>query len=339
MKSLKKYTLLVLLLITISLPLSSLAGENGGFAGSFLRIGLGAPSVAQGNATIAGAPNAYSFYYNPASVAFLDGKVASLSYSFMPLDRRFNYVGFAMPLPPAAGLSLGWINSGYADFPGYNSLGEEYAQIEHSINAVYFSFARRFWKNFAIGLSVKYMWEKISDGGVSFDYNSTGVGWDLGLYYRPWDDLTLALVAQDVGSKLKASTTEIFERGGTTTDYFPVLYRMGLRYKTLWEWLTVQYTFEASSKAQYKHFAGLESRYVIGDNKNSGKFLALRLSMSNGTFTAGAGMGFTLFTIISHLDYAFVPSIVDEGSSHIFSWQFYFGEKVNPDDYRRKKRR
>ncbi|HGY54434.1 MAG TPA: hypothetical protein ENK44_01905 [Caldithrix abyssi] len=299
------------------------AGENGGYAGSFLRMGLGAPSLAQGNATIAGTPNAYSFYYNPASVAFLDGKVASLSYSFLTLDRRFNYIGFAMPIKPAAGFSLGWINSGNADFPGYNSLGEEYGQISHSLNAVYFSFARKFGKRVSVGLSVKYMWERINDGGVSFDYSSTGVGWDVGIYYRPLDNLTLAVMVQDAGSKFKASTTEIFERGGTTTDYFPALYRAGLRYETFWKWLVINYTFEASSKLQYKHFIGLESRYIIGEKKDGDKFLALRAGMSNGTFTAGAGMGFQLFKIISHLDYAFVSSVVDEGSSHIFSWQFY----------------
>ena len=325
-----------LFLLFSGLLSASLAGENGGYAGSFLRMGLGAPSIAQGNATIAALPHAYSFYYNPASIAFLDKKVASLSYSFLPLDRRFNYIGFAMPLPPGGGLSIGWINAGDADFPAYNSLGEEYAQNSHSINAAYLSFARTFGAKFAVGVSVKYLWESMNDGGNSYDYSSAGVGWDFGLYYKPVDGLSLAAVVQDVGSKLKANTTEIFERGGTTTDYFPVLYRFGLRYETLWRWLTINYTFETSSKLQNKHFIGLESRYIIGEeNKEGSRYLALRVGMNNGTFTAGAGMGFKLFSIISHLDYAFVPSIIDEGSSHIFSWQFYFGKKAKPKRTRR----
>ena len=332
----KKHISVFLLLLYAALVSFSFAGENGGYAGSFLRMGLGAPSIAQGNATIAAVPHAYSFYYNPASIAFLDRKVASLSYSFLPLDRRFNYVGFAMALPPAAGLSLGWINAGDADFPAYNTLGEEYEQNRHSINAFYFSFARKFGDKIAIGLSVKYIWESMNDGGATYDYSSSGVGWDFGVYYKPLDALTLAAVVQDIGSKLKANTTEIFERGGTTTDFFPVLYRFGARYETFWKWLIINYTFETSSKLQNKHFIGLESRYVIGDSdKDNGRFLALRAGMNNGTFTAGAGMGFKLFSIISHLDYAFVPSIIDEGSSHIFSWQFYFGKKAKPKHKRK----
>ncbi|HID39923.1 MAG TPA: hypothetical protein EYP36_10485 [Calditrichaeota bacterium] len=336
--NIRKKHISIFLLLYAGLVSSSFAGENGGYAGSFLRMGLGAPSIAQGNATIAALPHAYSFYYNPASMAFLDRKVASLSYSFLPLERRFNYVGFAMALPPAAGMSIGWVNAGDADFPAYNTLGEEYAQNRHSINAFYFSFARKFWNDIAIGLSIKYMWESMNDGGATYDYSSSGIGWDLGVYYQPVDVLTLAVVVQDIGSKLKASTTKIFERGGTTTDFFPVLYRFGARYETLWKWLVINYTFETSSKLQNKHFIGLESRYVLGkEDKNDGRFLALRAGMNNGTFTAGAGMGFKLFSIISHLDYAFVPSIIDEGSSHIFSWQFYFGQKAKPKHKRRRR--
>lgn len=312
---------LSLILFTV---LSLQAGQNGGYAGSFLRIGLGARATALGNATIADTPNGYSMYYNPATVGFLDSKTVALSYSFMPLERQFNYIGYAMHVPPGAGLSIGWVNSGDSDFSGYNSLGEQSSTIQHSINALFFNVARRFLDRISVGLSIKYMWENINDGGVDFDYNSSGWGWDLGVHFLLNEDITVAAVVRDLGSKFKANTSEIFELGGTTTDKFPALYMFGGRYKTPLKWLVAHYQFQASSKKDYRHHAGLEARYAMDENEASGKFLALRLGLDDSKLRAGAGMGFNLFSLISHLDYAFVPSVIDEGSSHIFSWQFHF---------------
>ncbi len=300
----------------------AIAGQNGGYAGSHLRIGLGARGTALGNAIIAGQPDGYSVYYNPAAVGFIEGKTVALSYSFMSLDRLFNFVSFSMKLPPSAGLSIGLINSGYKSFYSYNSVGWQTEKINQSANTAFFNFSRKFIDIFSIGLSIKYNWEDIDDGTSEFEYSSQGWGWDFGIIYHVNDNIVLAATARDVGSKFKANTTEIFERGGTTIDKFPALYNFGGRYITPLKWLRLHYTFQTSSKKDYRHFMGAEARYNA-DNNADEKHLALRLGLSNGSFTAGAGMSFELLNLLSRLDYAFYPSVVDEGSSHIFSWQFY----------------
>ncbi len=307
----KYYKIAVLLFITGSL---SFAGSNGGYAGAFLRMGLGAKTLAMGNAGLAQQADGYSFFYNPASMAFLPEKTFSLSYSFLSLDRNFNFIGYAMPVAPAGGFSISWIRAGVDHINSTNSIGEITGEIGHSINAAFFNFARRFGEKVAVGVSIKYMWESFDFG--SDKYNSNGVGFDFGMQYKWNDKVLLAAAVRDVGSKLKARTDKLFEHGGTTVDPFPRLYSAGFRYQLPWPWLSLVYDAQWSDKNDFKNHFGLQIAHR--------KLLALRLGLNNTNFTFGAGMGFKLWRFPSQLDYAFVPSRYGEGSSHVFSWQIHF---------------
>lgn len=313
---------MILILLSSCLAVS-FAKDNGGFAGAYLRMGLGARSISLGNAGAADRASGYSFYYNPALSAFLENRIFSLSYSFLALDRRFNFIGFSMQVPPEAGFSVGWINSGVADISAYNSLAERAGEIEHSANGAYFNFAKRFGSKFSLGLSIKYFWEMINDGTDDFDYSSNGWGWDFGVAYLINKDITLAAVIRDVGSKLKANTSNIFEFGGTTIDKFPLIYNLGVRYVTPYPWLRILYDFEISEEQIYRNHFGIEAVYNPVASRIAEENLSIRLGLSGEDIMAGTGLSFELFGYKSNLDYAFVPSIIDEGSSHIFSWQFF----------------
>jgi len=292
------------------------ASENGGYAGSFLRMGLGARAISMGNTGVAHPTNAYSAYYNPALFGLVEDHLVGLSYSFLSLDRRFEYVSFSMKVPPGAGFSIGWIESGVGDLKSYNSIGEMTGDINHSANAVYFSFGRQFSERLSVGISLKILFEFINDGTDEFDYSSNGVGLDLGVLYKINDQLMLGGLIMDLNSKFKANTDKLFERGGTTIDNYPITYKIGAFYQTPLQWLKAAYDFEWSNKGLKKHHLGFEAIY--------GKNLSIRLGLNGENIVFGAGLDFTIVKTLSYLDYAFVPSIVDEGSSHIFSWQIMF---------------
>lgn len=314
-----------ILIISMLLPALLFAGSNGGYAGAFLRMGLGARSLALGNAGVADQTGGYSFYYNPALTAFTQKKTISLSNSSMSLDRSTNFIGFSMKAPPDAGFALGWIRSGVDELYHINSVGEFGDIIDQSINAVYFNFARPLGEKLSVGLSFKYIWESIDAGDDA--YFSSGWGWDFGAIYQILPELRAGLVVRDVASQLKANTDKIFEHGGTTTDLFPVTYLAGLSYDTPLPWLHVQYDFETSDKSASAHHIGVETVYA--------ETVALRMGYETGKadsrFTMGAGINFnalekgknSLLRFLGYLDYAFLPSVLDEGSSHVFSWQFY----------------
>ncbi len=310
MKAIK--TIFILSILVASLT----ADENGGYAGSYLRMGLDARAQSMGNTGIASRVNAYSSFYNPAAFGFIEDKMVGLSHSFLSLDRRYNFISFSMKVPPAAGFSISWIESGYSNLYSYNSIGQNTGEINHSANAVYFSFGRKIIDNLSIGISVKILFEYINDGTDEFDYSSNGVGFDFGVIYRLRDDLTVAWQVKDVKSQLKAQTDKIFERGGTTIDPFPVISKVGALYRTPLTWLNAAYEFEWSNRGAKKHHFGLEAIH--------GRNLAIRAGFNGEVLTFGAGMDFDMLGIVSLVDYAFLPSVVDEGSSHIFSWQLAF---------------
>jgi len=310
---LRKYILILWILL---FPILLIAGENGGYAGSFLRMGLGARAISMGNTGVAHPTNAYSSFYNPALFGSIEDMTVGLSYSFLSLDRRFEYVSFSMKVPPGAGFSIGWIKSGVEDLYSYNSIGEVTGDINQTANAIYFSFGRQFSEKLSVGVSLKILFEFINDGTDDFDYSSNGVGFDIGLVYKINEDLSVGGLVKDLGSKFKASTDKIFQLGGTTIDKYPVTGKIGAYYSTPLQWLRAAYDFEWSDKGLKKHHIGLESLH--------GKNLALRIGLNGKNLVFGGGLDFKIFKTTSYLDYAFVPSIEDEGSSHIFSWQIMF---------------
>jgi hypothetical protein len=253
-------------------PLMLIASENGGYAGSFLRMGVGARAISMGNTGVAHPTNAYSTFYNPASFGMIDEMMVGLSYSFLSLDRRFEFISFSMKVPPGAGFSISWIESGVGDLNSYNSIGEISGEINQSANAVYFSFGRQFSEKLSIGVSLKILFEFINDGSDEFDYSSNGVGFDIGVLYKINEDLMIGGLVKDINSKFKASTDKIFELGGTTIDKFPVTGKIGAFYQTPLQWLRAAYDFEWSDKGLKKHHIGLEAVH--------GKNLALRLGLN-----------------------------------------------------------
>ncbi|KAA3608810.1 MAG: hypothetical protein D8M58_18920 [Calditrichaeota bacterium] len=314
----------VILFLFLSISFT-FAGENAGLAGSFTRLGLGARAIAMGNTGVAAPARGYSFYYNPALSGMQEQKVFTNSYNFLSQDRHIYFLGFSMKVPPGAGLSVGWLKSGTSDIPSHNSIGNNTGEVNHHAHGVYASFSRQFSERFSVGLTIKALFEFINDGTKDFDYESKGVGGDIGVFYKASEDISVGLVYKDIGSKLKANTEKLFELGGTTIDDFPKLIRAGVFYKTPFEGINFAYDFEISSTEEYSNHIGFETIH--------GRNLALRLGLieflgedtkRDIQFVAGAGFDFKLYTFHSNLDYAFIGPKFDEGSSHLFSWEIYF---------------
>ncbi len=308
------YRLLVIFLIGLCIP-GLRAEGNGGYSGAFLRIGLGARSMAMGNAQVATADNGFGFFYNPAALPMLPKLAANFSYSFLSLDRRFSYIGLSTPLKPHAGLSLGWIYSGVGDIPGYDSRGVETAKINQGLHAIYFSFGIFVIPGrLGVGVNAKYLRENISD--PDFNYSGKGFGADFGVMLKAFPYLTAGYQIKDVNAKLKSNTNNIFERGLEKDNAFPVSHRLGLFYKTPLKWMAAAYDFEWSTAGEVKNHLGLEFS-IPG--------VAGRVGYDTDHFTFGGGLEIDRYLgIKAILNYAFVSSVIDEGVSHVFTWELEF---------------
>lgn len=318
-----------LLLIGLICPALLLAEGSGSFSGSFLRIGLGARALAMGNAQVASADNGYGGFYNPAALPNLDSRRFSASWSAMSLDRDFNFIGYAMPLAPFAGFSAGWINSGVGELRAYNSSGQDVGKVNHGLNAFYFSFGARIialaqadkqLTNLPpdlinIGVTVKFLREGIDDG-QDFNYDGSGFGADIGLMIRPVQSLVIGYQLKDINASLESNTGNIFERGAVTENNFPLTQKLGFSWLTPVSWLSAVYDFEWNDAGREEHHAGLEM---------TSKIAAGRIGYDEDRLTLGGGLRFNAFrSTYMMLDYAFLDSSVDEGVSHVFSWQFLF---------------
>jgi hypothetical protein len=308
----RKVMIMMLLLGGIT---SEILSSNGGYSGSFLRVGLGARGISMGNAQVATAGYGFGFYYNPAALPYLEQISANLSYSFLSLDRRHNYLGISLPIKPQAGFSIGWIYSGVGDLKGYDSRGVETEKINHGLHAIYFSFGIYIIpERLSVGLSAKYLLEDISD--PDFNYDGRGFGADLGILYQVSPSLSIGYQLKDINGKLKSNTNNIFERGIEKENKFPLSNRIGFFYLTPVDWIKTAYDFEWSTAGENKHHLGFEfAKHGV----------AGRIGYDTDHLTFGGGVEIEkFFGIKATLDYAFVSSVIDEGVSHIFTWQFGF---------------
>jgi hypothetical protein len=284
---------------------------NGGYAGAYLRMGLGARSLAMGNTGLAHSFNGFASYYNPAGLPRIPNRQLSLSYSFLSLDRQFHFTGFALPLKPSAGISIAWIHAGVRDIQGRNSAGEPDEIYQTGEDVFYLSFANAFHPKLSIGVTLKILNHSL------LDLKGNGIGFDLGLLFHPLERLNLALTIRDLASRYNWNTQNLFEdKGSNYAENFPVSWLLGASYRWNEQILTAA-DCAFSDKGDFRIRLGVEWHVH--------KLGYLRAGWNHSVPTLGGGLEYQFFgKLLSNLDYSLLLGIVGEGTTHVFSWIFKF---------------
>jgi hypothetical protein len=307
----KRTTPTIILLLWITTAVFAETGNNGGYAGAFLRMGLGARGLAMGNTGVADSENGFASYYNPAGLSFLNERHLSLTYYFLSLDRQLHYMGVAFPIQPTAGVSVGWMHAGVSDIQGRSFTGEPDEVYNTGEDVIYLSFSNAFLPWFSIGLNFKILRHQL------VELTGSGLGFDVGILLKPMDRIVFGIQFKDVGAGYTWNTQKLFgESGGNYTDTFPQILKIGLAYK--YEQLfTFSGDVEISDKDDYRvHFGG---EYLFND------MLFLRTGMDNINPTFGIGLAYGFISNIqTQIDYSALIGLVGEGYTHVFSWEFKF---------------
>jgi hypothetical protein len=183
--------------------------------------------MGMGNAHIAVTTGDVVSYYNPAVVSSSERPSVSVSSGILSLDRILNFVGYAQPVRPNAGISAGIINSGASDIDGRDSDGEPTGPLRTSENEVFLGFSTRFSAGLNLGVNIKLLYHHLYT-----DVSTTTVGIDLGVLVPVGNDLTVGATVRDINSKYKWDTSELYgESGNSTEDKFPLLYGLGGAFK------------------------------------------------------------------------------------------------------------
>ena len=194
-----KNTLLIIILFTTIPVFSQIAGES---TYQFLNISSSPRQLALGGKTITNFDYDVSqALYNPAVINsdmdnnlainffnyFADITYGSAAYAYT-LDNRGNTLHFG----------VSYIN--YGDFEGYNEIGEPTNNFTGNETAISVGYANKFnGLPIYYGINIKLITSKFEQ------YNSIGIGSDIGFYYKN-DDLMLdvALVFRNIGGQIKS---------------------------------------------------------------------------------------------------------------------------------------
>ena len=193
----------------------------GKYAGEFLAIGVGGRALAMGGAQVAIVNDVTSGYWNPAGLARMNyPQVALMHEEHFGSLVNFNYASVAIPYGKDMSFGLSMTRSSIDGIPDtrnalYDANGDgildlnsgdrlDYTKISEFSNsdwAFYFTFAKRQSDNFYWGANVKIIRRDLAE------YGATGIGFDLGAVYTPYDNLFLGANIQDVTTTLVAWST------------------------------------------------------------------------------------------------------------------------------------
>ncbi len=296
---------------------------RGGYAGSYLRMGLGARDMSMGGGSAALGIDAYTMFTNPSGLVFLEGHHATATANAMALDRRLFFLGYGQSVGGGkaglfkAGLALGWLCAGVQNIDARNFDGVQTGDLSFWENCFILSFAFYPAEFVSIGLNLKVLYSifpGITDAGEGL--SSSGLGLDFGLTVRPLDNVRAGLVIKDVMAKHTWDSQSLYERGTQTVNPFLRSVRGGVAACFFKKRLTAVLDLEKIEYNPLVAIAGLEFEAARG--------VFVRCGLHGGTPSLGAGVRITVGTIAGKIDYGFVPDPVAPWPNHIFTWSFIF---------------
>ncbi|MFZ1979284.1 MAG: hypothetical protein WAV76_15110 [Bacteroidota bacterium] len=269
--------------------------------GAAMRMGFGARGMAMGNSLSAVYDDGATSYYNPALVPFQPEKNITASYGLLSLDRSLNFLTYTVPLKPNAGLSLSIINSGVSNIDGRNSDGIQTGTTSTAEDAFMLSFGIRPKPNFSFGITIKVYYNSLYQG-----VSSTTAAFDMGIVYIPAQDITCAVVVQDINGHYKWDSSSLYgEYGKSYIDDFPLRKRISIA------WSPASWSTLVTGEFEY---IGSDPMLRFGTEVFLVDAFALRAGIDqillNGEMPAKPSLGFTfhinIFDRQTEFQYAYV---------------------------------
>ncbi len=210
--------LFVVTMLTLSLQLRLYSQKAGGqnfvetvsnvgtSSGAFLEIGVGARAQAMGGAYVALANDASAMYWNPAGISRLDRIEVMFTFSDWLVDTRHTYAGIVFPLEGIGAIGANVTSFGMPDQPvrvigQEEGTGEFYSAGDFALGV---SFAYNFTDRFSLGISTKYINERI------WHTSANGFALDIGaLYQTQWKGLRMGFSLSNFGTNLQLSGRDL----------------------------------------------------------------------------------------------------------------------------------
>jgi hypothetical protein len=311
---------------------------SGTSVANFLKIGVGARSVAMGEAAVAVVNDASALFWNPAAITRVD-KFGSISISTMNwlVDTRYSHIGSVLNLKSfgVVGVDLQYLDYGNIEETTVYDQDGTGRFFSASDLAVGLAYARELTERFSFGVKIKYIAEELA--GVS----ATALGFDVGgLFTTSFfnNNFRIAATLSNFGTKMKFSGRDLaitynipdnpankqIPANLETLEWeIPLLFRFGVsNYFVKNEDLSLLAAYDILDSRDYKarHNFGLEAGYRNIFYLRGG----YKLNYDEIDYTAGIGFDFSkIMGYDLRLDYVFLDYGVFE-SLHQFTFNIGF---------------
>ncbi len=285
-----------LLLAPVAVP--TLAADDAGVPGGFLRFGASARSLALGNAVVGMADDVATAYWNPAGLSQLRTMEVTAMGATMFDDTRYSFFALRLPTEQWGTFSLNgtFTTSGEFERSTWDAdLGETFSEKEGIFSLGYANGGSRF----TYGVNLKAVTQNI--GGAS----GSSTGLDVGVMFRPHRLLSFGASIQNIVTP-KITLIDEEEKLARSTRA-----GLGLRF------------FQGRLRVNTDL---VQTEYMDASFRSGMEFTALRNLVLRGGYDAerehmSAGAGFRLENW--QFDYAFVST--DLGAKNVVSATLRFG--------------
>jgi hypothetical protein len=216
MKKIKYILIVFVLLMAFSSGSYAQIDNVGTSAANFLKIGIGARAQGMGGAYVAQANDATALYWNPAGIAFIEGREVVFNQVEWISDIKLQYLGTAFEVGGIGNLGVGVTYLSMGDMKITNwehpeGTGETFTSSDLSLSLTW---AQKLTDRFSVGFTGKYIQEKINQSTASAYAIDIGTSYNTGFH-----GIKLGMALTNFGSKMQMSGRDLSIR----TDPFPTV--------------------------------------------------------------------------------------------------------------------
>ena len=299
------YTLTFLILsIFIYLLDVTYAAESRGLA--TLRVGIGGRPVGMGEAFTAVSSGALATFWNPAGLLETERYEIITAHNRWLFDVNSEFISYAIGKNKYAfGFSLYYANMGKIEARTYRNESEPIGTFGAHDFYFGFSYAQKVDERLDIGITMKYIYEKI------YVESSSGWGFDVGAKYCIIENLFKAgAVLKNIGSMSEMKNERLS---------LPTSLRMGIMYDVSSylnkrDFLLLSMDYETASD--------YDDNFLMGAECKINSVLAIRGGYQAGYDERNICGGIGITYNFANIDYGFTPFANDLGNTHRFSLRF-----------------
>lgn len=195
--------------------------------GAFARLPFDARTLALGGGLAADRSGEASAFLNPSLAPYVGRQSLSASAALMTFGRQWQSIQISAPMRPRAGIAAGLVRGAVTGIDGRDASGFATGEFATEEFAFFLAFGLKLGERVSGGLALQLFRTDLFDGVKPV----ISLGIDLGVTARVTDEITLALVADDLLARYRWDTAPVYgDAGRSTTDNFPRRLRLGLAY-------------------------------------------------------------------------------------------------------------